>query len=103
MAQFGHRPEHGTNPYLFVMGHRMGKVLGLVPCLGRWRMGKALGLAPCHGRIYGAREGEDGKVRLSYNDLLALATRQNIRSLPLKIIMRQINHTFEPSVIDQTN
>ena len=48
-------------------------------------------------------EGEDGKVRLSYNDLLALATRQNIRSLPLKIIMRQINHTFEPSVIDQTN
>ena len=43
-------------------------------------------------------EGEDGKVRLSYNDLLALADRQGVRSPPLQVITRQIEHTFEPAV-----
>ena len=48
-------------------------------------------------------EGEDGKVRLSYNDLLALARRQNVRSLPLQVITRQIEHTFKPVVIAETD
>jgi uncharacterized protein (DUF302 family) len=46
-------------------------------------------------------EGEDGKVRLSYNDLLALAERQQVRSLRLQVITRRIEHTFEPAVVAQ--
>ena len=62
--------------------------------------GKAMASAPTLGldgfcQKFLIWEGEDGKVRLSFNDLIALAERQNAEvAVPLRIINYRLNSVF---------